>query len=72
MPAISSEAERRFDELGTIVGKRAVWKPAIPQRVIINEALGDRYPIHAYGARAADVSVAFDQLWAKLKRVMKG
>ncbi|MEZ5216787.1 MAG: ParA family protein [Ilumatobacteraceae bacterium] len=72
VPAISSEAERRFDELGTIVGKRAVWKPAIPQRVIVNEALGDRYPIHAYGARAADVSVAFDQLWAKLKRVMKG
>ena len=72
LPAISAEAERRFEELGTIVGKRAVWKPPVPQRVIVNEALGERYPIHGYGARAHDVTEAFDQLWAKLRRVMRG
>ncbi len=72
VPAISSEADRRFDELGRIVGKRAVWKPAVPQRVIVNQALGERLPVHAYGARATDVTDAFDQLWAKLRRVMRG
>ena len=72
VPAISAEADRRFEELGRIVGKRAVWKPAVPQRVIVNQALGERMPVHAYGARAADVTEAFDQLWAKLRRVMRG
>lgn len=72
VPAISAEAERRFEELGRIVGKRAVWKPPVPQRVIVNQALGERMPVHAYGARATDVIEAFDLLWAKLRRVMKG
>lgn len=71
VPAISAEAERRFEELGRIVGKRAVWKPSVPQRVIVNQALGERMPIHHYGMRAAEVTDAFDQLWAKLRRVMK-
>ena len=71
LPAISAEAERRFEELGRIVGKRAVWKPPVPQRVIVNQALGERRPVHSYGARAHEVSEAFDQLWAKLRRVMK-
>ena len=72
VPAISAEAERRFEELGRIVGKRAVWKPAVPQRVIVNQALGERRPLHSYGARASEVTDAFDHLWAKLRRVMKG
>ncbi len=71
VPGISLEAERRFEELGRIVGKRAVWKPPVPQRVIVNQALGERSPIHAYGARAHDVTEAFDQLWAKLRRVVR-
>jgi cellulose biosynthesis protein BcsQ len=70
-PAISREAEARFDELGKIVGKRAIWKPAVPQRVIINEALGARRPIHSYGARSADVTEAFDALFRKLDRAIK-
>ncbi len=70
VPAWSSEAERRYDELTRTVGKRAVWEPVIPQRVIVNQAIGERRPIHSYGARSADVSEAFDQLWAKLRRVM--
>ncbi len=67
-PAVSKEADTRFDELGKIVGKRSIWKPAIPQRVIVNEALGARRPIHSYGARAADVSEVFDGLYRKLER----
>jgi cellulose biosynthesis protein BcsQ len=71
VPAISTEADRRIEELARIVGRSTIWKPPIPQRVIVNQALGERRPIHAYGARAADVSAAFDQLWRKLQRVLR-
>lgn len=70
-PGISREAEARVDELGKIVGKRAIWKPAIPQRVIVNEALGARRSIHSYGARSAEVAEAFDALIRKLERTIK-
>jgi cellulose biosynthesis protein BcsQ len=71
VPAVSSEADRRLDELGRIVGRGTIWKPAIPQRVIVNQALGERRPIHAYGARAGEVVDAFDQLWRKLRRLLR-
>jgi len=71
VPPVSSEAERRYDELTRIVGKRAVWQPPIPQRVIVNQAIAERSPIHAYGARAGDVTAAFDELWRKLRRLLK-
>ena len=71
VPAVSTEADRRTDELADMVGRKAVWKPAVPQRVIVNEALGDQQPIHAYGYRARDVVEAFDALYAKLRRVAK-
>jgi len=71
VPAVSSEADRRYNELTRIVGKKAIWQPTIPQRVIVNQATGERRPIHSYGARSADVSLAFDQLWKKLRRVTK-
>ncbi len=69
-PAVSNEAESRYDELGKIVGKRSIWKPAIPQRVIVGEALGARRAIHSYGARATDVTDAFDTLYRKLERTV--
>ncbi|MFM2077621.1 MAG: hypothetical protein RJA49_1511 [Actinomycetota bacterium] len=72
VPAVSSEADRRYDELLRIVGKRAIWQPVIPHRVIVNQAIGERRPIHTYGSRSADVSDVFDQLWAKLRRATKG
>jgi cellulose biosynthesis protein BcsQ len=68
LPAISIEADRRYEELGAMVGKKSVWKPAIPQRVIVNQALGEQQPIHAYGYRARDVSEAFDALYTRLRR----
>lgn len=71
VPAISTEADRRYDELTRIVGKRAIWQPVVPHRVIVNQAIGERRPIHAYGARSADVTDVFDKLWAKLRRVSK-
>jgi chromosome partitioning protein len=66
VPAISSEAERRIDELVRIVGRSAIWKPAVPQRVVLNQAIGERRPIHDYGYRATDPIEAFDRLWSKL------
>jgi cellulose biosynthesis protein BcsQ len=67
LPGVSSEAERRYAELADIVGRKAVWEPAVPQRVIVPQAAADRRPIHAYGARAHDVSQAFDELWRRLR-----
>ena len=69
VPPVSSEADRRYEELTRIVGKKAVWQPAIPLRVIVNQAIGERCPIHSYGARATDVCEAFDKLWAKVRRL---
>jgi chromosome partitioning protein len=71
MPAVSVEADRRFDELATMVGKKSVWKPAIPHRVIVNQALGEQQPIHAYGYRAREITEAFDALYAKLRRAVR-
>jgi len=71
VPAVSTEADRRFDELTRIVGRRAIWQPVIPHRVIVNQAIGERRPIHTYGMRSADVSQAFDKLWVRLRRVTK-
>ena len=71
VPGVSGEAERRYDELVRIVGKKAIWQPVIPQRVIVNQAAGERRPIHSYGARATDVTAAFDQLWKKVRRISR-
>jgi cellulose biosynthesis protein BcsQ len=71
VPAVSSEADRRYDELVRIVGKRAIWQPVIPHRVIVNQAIGERRPVHAYGSRSIDVSDVFDSLWAKLRRTTR-
>lgn len=71
VPAVSGEAERRLDELTRIVGKRAIWQPEIPQRVIVNQAIGERRPIHSYGSRATEVADAFDHLWAKMRRLVR-
>ncbi len=68
MPARSLEADARVDELGTIVGRRAVWRPPVPQRVIVNEALGEGRPVHDYRSRARDVIDAFDRLYDRLRR----
>jgi cellulose biosynthesis protein BcsQ len=69
-PATSTEAQRRIDELGQIVGRSAVWDPPMPQRVVLNEAVGARRPIHSYGARGAEPAAIFDRYWARLRRLV--
>jgi len=71
VPAVSAEADRRTEELAEMVGRKAVWKPAVPHRVIVNQALGEQQPIHAYGYKAREVVDAFDALYAKLRRSAK-
>ena len=67
MPAVSREAERRVDELARIVSHEAIWNPPIPQRVIFNEAVGARRPIHSYRSRATEPIEVFDRLWRKVR-----
>ena len=69
-PAVSSEASRQEHELNRLMGKRAVWRPFVPQRTVLNEAVGDRCPVQALGYRSKDVVEVFDTLYRKLKRVM--
>jgi len=71
VPAVSTEAERRYDDLVRIVGKRAIWQPVIPHRVIVNQAIGERRPVHAYGSRSAEVAAVFDELWEKLRHATR-
>ena len=69
VPPISSEAEHRYDELATMVGRRAIWKPAVPQRVVVGRAIGERRPIHDLGWRSSGVSEVFDAHAGKLLRL---
>lgn len=71
VPAVSSEAERQLDLLARTVGRRAVWEPYVPQRVILSEAVALRCPIHDMGARANDVIDVFDALWRRLWRRLR-
>ncbi len=70
VPAISREAERRIDELARIVSRDAIWSPAVPQRVVFNEAVGERRSIHSFGSRAHDPIAVFDSLWRKVRGVV--
>ena len=68
-PAVSLEAMRQEDALNRLMGKRAVWHPFVPQRTVLNEAVGDRSPIHAMGYRGRDVAEVFDSLYRKFLRI---
>lgn len=70
VPAVSSEAERRIAELTRIVGSSAIWEPSVPQRVIFNQAVGERRPIHSYASRAAEPIAVFDRLWSRLRTLI--
>ncbi len=68
-PAVSVEAQRQEHELNRLMGKRAVWRPFVPQRTVLNEAVGERAPVQALGYRSRDVNEVFDTLYRKLVRV---
>ena len=40
--------------------QRLPAQPVVPQRVIVNQSIGERRSIHSYGSRSADVSASFD------------
>lgn len=71
VPAVSSDAQRRSIELTRLVGSRSVWTPSIPLRVAINEAHGERTPIHAMGRRAGELPSIFDAHLSKLLKTVK-
>jgi cellulose biosynthesis protein BcsQ len=71
VPSVSREAERRIDELTRIVGREAIWSPAVPQRVVFNQSVGERRPIHAYGTRATEPIMVFDALWRRLRAAIR-
>lgn len=68
VPAVSGEAERRIAELTSIVGRDVLWRPFIPQRVLLAQAQTERRPIHSYGSRAGDLIEVFDALFRRLGR----
>lgn len=71
VPAVSSDAEQRVREVSDLVGRRAVWSPPIPQRVVVGEAHGERAPIHAFGRRAGELIEVFDALYERLRRASR-
>jgi chromosome partitioning protein len=71
VPAVSREAERRIDELARIVSRPAIWSPPIPQRVILNQAVGERRGVHSYGSRAAEPIAVFDALWRRVRGLVR-
>jgi len=70
VPAVSADAQARIFELNKMVGTKSVWKPSIPQRVLINSAHHERSPIHAFGSQARDLTEIFDAHLRKLRRTV--
>jgi cellulose biosynthesis protein BcsQ len=68
-PAASREAERQAHELDRHLGRRAVWRPFIPQRTAVNEAVGHRRPVQDLGYRAREIVSVFNELYGHLGRV---
>ena len=65
-PASSAEADRQVKEMEHLLGRRSVWRPFIPQRTVVNEAVGHRCPVQDLGYRARDTVAVFDTLYAQL------
>ena len=70
-PARSTDANANFDELISIVGRKAVWDPTIPHRVVVAEAASTRQPIHGVGSRGAAVAEVFDRLYDNLWKIVR-
>ncbi len=69
-PPVSAEADRQELELERILGRNTVWRPFVPQRTVVNEAVGRRAPVQDLGYRARDVIAVFDELYAHLLTVL--
>ncbi len=71
VPPNSMEATYQEDQLLVLLGKSTLWRPEIPQRTVLSEATGLRSPIHATGARGAEIAHIFDQHYQKLRKLAK-
>jgi chromosome partitioning protein len=68
VPAVSSAARDRIEELKKMVGTKSLWSPHIPQRVVVNQAHHERAPIHSFGSQARDLADIFDGLLKRVRR----
>lgn len=68
VPAVSSAARERIEDLKKMVGSKSVWTPPIPQRVIVNQAHHERAPIHSFGAQGKELAEIFDTLLRKTQQ----
>ena len=68
VPAVSHAARDRIDELRKMVGSKTVWKPHVPQRVLVNQAHHERAPIHSFGAQGKELASVFDGLLHRLRK----
>lgn len=71
VPSRGHDAEDRYEELQRSVGKKAVWKPEIAHRVVLAEAATQRKPIHHMGAKGKAMANTFDELYARLWKLVK-
>ena len=70
VPAVSADAQDRIADLSKLVGTASVWKPSIPQRVIVNSAHNERAPLHAFGSQSRERTEVFDALLRRLRRTV--
>lgn len=71
VPPNSTEASYQEDQLLVLLGKSTLWRPEIPQRTVLSESTGLRSPIHATGARGAEIAHIFDQHYQKLRKLIR-
>ncbi len=70
VPAVSADAQERIGELSKMVGTKTVWKPSIPQRVIVNSVHHERAPLHAFGSQTRELTEVFDALLRRVRRTV--
>lgn len=70
VPAVSSDAARRYDDLTRVVGEASLWQPVLPARVIVNQASAERRSLHSLGRRGEGMAEAFDALWVRLSALL--
>jgi chromosome partitioning protein len=71
MTAHHVENERQYGRADELAGWVPVWRPAIPERIVVHRAAAERRPVHSYGPKATDVTDAFDHLWLRTRRLLR-
>jgi cellulose biosynthesis protein BcsQ len=71
MTAHHVEDERQYGRADELAGWVPVWRPAIPERIVVHRAAAERRPVHDFGPKATDVTDAFDHLWLRTRRLLR-